>query len=164
MSRLITLFVVSLLALSFAISAQTIKNPKLAPADLSTAQSVVSEVGREGAELTYATRIDAAQKGSYDTLVIIYAKPGKNGKDYFGLVARGDQKYPLKIDKFGRAIKSGDKFLRMGIRHVEGQAPMLRLMASTTEAGKGEMQRNVDYQFDGQNFALISQSISPLAK
>ncbi|HYE75703.1 MAG TPA: hypothetical protein VEF04_20330, partial [Blastocatellia bacterium] len=100
----------------------------------------------------------------YDTLVIIYAKPGNSGKDYFGLVVRGDQKYPLKIDKFGRAVKAGDRFLRMGIRHVEGQAPLVRLMASANEPGKGEVQRNVDYQFNGQDFALIAQSTSPIAK
>jgi len=121
-------------------------------------------VGGEGAELTYATRIDAAEKGSFDTLIVIYAKPARGGKDYFGLVVRGEQKLPLKFDKSGRALKQGDQFLRMGLRHAEGKPPVLRLIAAAKEAGQGEMQRNVDYQFDGQNFALISQTLSPLAK
>lgn len=120
--------------------------------------------GGEGAELTYATRIDAAEKGSFDTLIVIYAKPARGGKDYFGLVVRGEQKLPLKFDKSGRALKQGDQFLRMGLRHAEGKPPVLRLIAAAKEAGQGEMQRNVDYQFDGQNFALISQTLSPLAK
>lgn len=164
MLRAFLLTLLAALWVSSAAATQTIRNPKLSAEDLTAAQTTVTEVGGEGAELTYATRIDAAEKGSFDTLIVIYAKPARGGKDYFGLVVRGEQKLPLKFDKSGRALKQGDQFLRMGLRHAEGKPPVLRLIAAAKEAGQGEMQRNVDYQFDGQNFALISQTLSPLAK
>jgi hypothetical protein len=158
------------LTLAFAASAQTVRNPKLSAEDLAAARAATASEEGEGAELTYAARIDAIEKGSFDTLVVIYAKPPaadtRSGgeKLYFGLVVRGEQKFPLKLDKAGRALKSGDRFLRLGLRHAEGKPPVLRLIAAASEAGGGEMQRNVDYQFDGRNFALLAQTLSPLAK
>jgi hypothetical protein len=145
--------------------AQIVRNPKLSPRDLSTAQDETRGAGGAGSELVYAVRIDAIQKGSFDSLVVIYAKPGKAGKDYFGLVVRDGKKYRLNLDQSGRALPSGDRFLRIGLRHEDSGAPLLRLMGATTEPGKtGEWQRNLDFRFNGTEFALIGQSTMPLPK
>ncbi len=146
------------------ISAQTIRNPKLSQKDLESAQSITREAGGANAELIYTTRLDAVQKGSYDSLVVVYAKATKGGKDYFALVAREGKNYPMIYDKQGRALKSGDNFLRIGLKHEEGKSPLLRLIGSFTDPAKGEMQRNVDYQFGGSGFAMIDQSMAMLAK
>jgi hypothetical protein len=170
MLRSVLLILTAFLTLPLAAPAQTIRNPKLSAEDLAAAQSVAGAEGGEGAELTYATRIDAVEKGRFDTLIVVYAKPpaarprAGGGKSYFAIVVRGEQKFPLKIDQAGRALKTGDRFLRMGLRHVEGKPPVLRLIAAANEPGAGEMQRNVDYQFDGQHFTLLTQTLSPLAK
>jgi hypothetical protein len=170
MLRSALVILMTTLTLSFAAPAQTVPNPKLSAEDLAAAQAVATAAGGEGAELTYATRIDAVEKGSFNTLVVVYAKPpdarprGGGAKSYFALVVRGEQKLPLKFDKSGRALKAGDRFLRMGLRHVEGKPPVGRLIAAASEPGAGEMQRNVDYQFDGQGFNLLTQTLSPLAK
>jgi len=145
--------------------AQMARNPKLSPQDLAAAQAETREAGGAEAELIYATRIDAVVKGSFDSLVVIYAKPVKGGKEYFGLIARDGKKYHLSLDQSGRALKSGDRYLRIGLKHEEGKAPLLRLMGATTEPGKpGEQQRNVDFQFNGSEFGLVGQSITPLPK
>lgn len=158
------LLLIASLSLCASAAAQTVPNPKLSPEDLGAAQSVAA-AGGEGAELTYAARIDAVEKGRFDSLVVIFAKPAPSGKEYYATVVRGENRYALKLDDAGRALKPGDRFLRMGLRHAEGKAPVVRLIAATkNEAGRGEMQRNLDYQFDGKQFALIAQTLSPLAK
>jgi hypothetical protein len=146
------------------ISAQTIRNPKLSQKDLESAQSVTRDLGGANAELVYTTRLDAISKGSYDSLVVVYAKETKSGKDYFAVVSRDGKNYPLQYDKSGRALKSGDKFLRIGLKHEEGKSPLLRLMGAFTDPVKGEMQRNVDYQFGGSEFSMIGQSMALAAK
>jgi len=147
------------------VTAQTVPNPKLSESDLGAARTEASVAGGAESELTYAARIDAVEQGKFDSLIVIYAKPGKSGKDYFGLVVREGKQYKLSLDKSGLALKSGDRFLRIGLRHEAGKAPLLRLMGATTEPGKtGEWQRNVDFQFNGSEFALISQSTVPLPK
>ncbi|HZS05173.1 MAG TPA: hypothetical protein VFD58_10095 [Blastocatellia bacterium] len=147
--------------------AQTIRNPKLGEQDLAAARAITSEAGGEKAELTYAVRIDAIEKGRFDTLVVIYARPASGGPDYFALVVQEDKKYRLAVDGSGRALKSGDQFLRMGLRHEEGKAPLLRLMGAVTERGRpgaGQRQRNVDYRFNGTEFVVVDQSVVQLPK
>jgi hypothetical protein len=159
----VTLVLIALAA--HCIVAQTVPNPKLSQSDLEAAKSETRVAGGAGAELTYAARIDAVERGKFDSLVVIYAKPGRSGKDYFGLVVREGKQHRLSLDKSGLALKSGDRFLRIGLRHEENKAPLLRLMSATTEAGKpGEWQRNVDFQFNGGEFALVGQSTTPLPK
>lgn len=140
------------------------RNPKLAAPDLEAAQAEAAASGGVNAELLYAARLDAVQKGSFDSLIVIYARPVKGGKDYYAVILREGGKLPLAIDKQGRALKAGDKFLRMGLKHEEGKSPILRLIASGVEPGKGEQQRNLDFRFNGTAFALETQSVVPLAK
>jgi hypothetical protein len=145
-------------------SAQVVRNPKLSPKDLDTAQDITKEAGGATAELIYTTRLDAIQKGSFDSLVVVYAKATKGSKDYFALVARDGKNYPLIFDKQGRALKAGDKFLRIGLKHQEGNSPILRLMGAFTNTDNSEMQRNLDFQFGGNGFALVDQSTSLLPR
>lgn len=144
--------------------AQLPSNPKLAAADLEAAQAETLASGGEKAELIYAARLDAVRKGSFDSLIVVYAKAARAGKDYYAVVLREAQKHPLAFDKQGRALKSGDKYLRMGLRHEEGKSPILRLISSTTDPVKGQQQRNLDFRFNGSNFALENQSVAPMAK
>jgi hypothetical protein len=145
-------------------TAQLARNPKISPDDLQAAQAETRESGGANAELIYAARLDAVQKGTYDSLIVIYAKAVKGGKDYFALIQRGGAKFPLAFDKQGRALKSGDKYLRMGLRHEEGKSPILRLIAQTTDPKLGEQQRNLDFQFNGTEFVLGAQSVTPIPK
>lgn len=145
-------------------SAQLARNPKISAPDLAAAQAETSLAGGATAELIYAARLDAVQKGAFDCLIVIYSKPVKNGKDYYAVILREEKKLALALDKQGRALKAGDKFLRMGLKHEEGKSPLLRLIGSTTDPAKGEQQRNLDYRFDGTAFVLEAQSLAPLAK
>jgi hypothetical protein len=166
MNRIIILILILLLLIATSISAtaQLARNPKIAPADLEAAKAETRESGGPGAELIYAARLDAIQKGSFDSLIVIYAKAVKNGKDYYALVLREGKKHPLAFDRQGRALKAGDKFLRMGLKHEDGKSPILRLIASTTDPKLGEQQRNLDFQFDGNGFTVVGQSTTALAK
>ncbi len=161
-------FILSLLALMIALSSETAaqlaRNPKISPPDLEAAKVETRESGGATAELIYAARLDAVQKGSFDSLIVIYAKAVKGGKDHFAVILRDGKKHPLGFDKQGRALKAGDKFLRMGLRHEEGKSPILRLIAATTDPKLGEQQRNLDFQFNGSEFALVNQSTTSLAK
>ncbi len=145
-------------------SAQLARNPKISPQDLEAAKNEARESGGANAELIYAARLDAIQKGSFDSLIVIYAKAVKNGKDYFAVILRDGKKFPLPYDKEGRALKPGDTFLHMGMRHEEGRSPILRLIAATSAPGKDNQQRNLDFQFDGSEFDLVGQSVTSLAK
>ncbi len=149
-------------------SAQVVRNPKLSKQDLETAQKQTRELGGTSAELIYSTRIDAIQKGSFDSLVVIYAKPVNSGKDYYAVVIRDSKNYPVAYDKQGRALKSGDRFLRIGLKHEPGpdtgNAPLLRLMAATIDPAKGEQQRNLDYRFIAGEFVLKDQSMTQIAR
>jgi hypothetical protein len=149
------------------VSSQVARNPKLSPKDLEASRQLTGEVGGSGAELIYAARLDVAQKGSFDSLVVIYARAVKGGKDFYALVARDGKNFPLSYDQEGRALKSGDEFLRIGLKYEEGRPPLLRLMgaaADSQKGQKGEMQRNVDFQFNGSEFALVGQSVMPIPK
>ena len=161
-------FVISLLALMIALSSEAIaqlaRNPKIAPADLEVAKAETREAGGATAELIYAARLDAIQKGSFDSLIVIYAKAVKGGKDYYAVVLRDGRKHPLAFDKQGRALKSGDKFLRMGLKHEEGKSPIVRLIGATTDPKLGEQQRNLDFRFNGSDFVVESQSLTAIAK
>ncbi|MDX2040235.1 MAG: hypothetical protein SF097_03255 [Acidobacteriota bacterium] len=142
-------------------------NPKIALPDFEAAKAETLASGGEQAELIYAARIDAVTRGAYDSLIVVYAKPAKTGQDYFALILREGQKLPLiadKKDKLARAFPAGDKYLRMGLRHEEGKAPLIRLMAATNDKEKGEQQRNLDFQFNGSEFVLVAESVMPLPK
>lgn len=142
-------------------------NPKIALPDFESAKAETLASGGEQAELIYAARIDAVTKGAYDSLIVVYAKPVKNGQHYFAVILREGQKLPLiadKKDKLARAFPPGDRYLRMGLRHEEGKAPLIRLMAATTDKEKGEQQRNLDFQFNGTEFVLLAQSSMSLPK
>lgn len=148
-------------------SAQLARNPKIAAPDLEAAKAETLASGGEQAELIYAARIDAVTKGTYDSLIVIYAKPAKSGKDYFAVILREGQKLSLiadKKDKLARAFPPGDKYRQMGLRHEEGKSPLIRLMSTATDKEKGEQQRNLDFQFNGTEFALVAQSMMPLPK
>jgi hypothetical protein len=142
-------------------------NPKISQPDFDAATAETLASGGEKAELVYAARIDAVTRGAYDSLIVIYAKPAKAGKDHFATILREGQKFPLvfdKKDKPGRALNPGDRFLQIGLRHEEGKSPLLRLMALTTDKEKGEQRRNLDFQFNGTEFAMLGQSTMPLPK
>lgn len=146
MKRFYTLFLCAALSLTaaVAVNAQMIANKKLSPSDLSAAQAETKSAGGADAQLVYATRLDAVQKGSFDSLVVIYAK----GKDTHALVVRGGKRYMLKADQGGQAVKAGDQFQRLGVRYEEGKAPVLRMFALNSGA-----LRNVDFRFNGTEFA-----------
>jgi len=164
MKSLTTWIVFLSVLLASAVFAQLASNPKIAAADLEAAQAETLASGGEKAELIYAARLDAVQKGSFDSLIVIYAKAARAGKEYYAVVLREARKYPLAFDKQGRALKSGDKYLRMGLRHEEGKSPILRLIGSTTDSVKGLQQRNLDFRFNGSSFVLENQSVAPMAK
>lgn len=144
--------------------AQLPSNPKLGAEDLLAAQTATTEAGGATAELLYAARLDAVQKSTFDCLIVIYAKPVKNGKEYFATILRAGLKFPLALDKPGRALKPGDKYSRMGLKHEEGKSPILRLIAEFTDPAKGKQQRNLDYRFNGTAFVLENQSVVATAK
>ncbi len=142
-------------------------NPKISQPDFDAAKAEMLVSGGEKAELIYAARIDAVTRGTYDSLIVIYGKPAKSGKDLFAFIVREGQKSPLvldKKDKLGRALNTGDKFLQIGLRHEEGKSPLVRLMAETVDKEKGRQRRNLDFQFNGTEFALVGQSLMPLPK
>jgi hypothetical protein len=150
--------------ISFAQAPPLASNPKLAAPDLDAAQAETLASGGEKAELIYAARLDAVSKGTYDCLIVVYAKTVRAAKEYYAVVLRETQKLPLAFDKQGRALKSGDQYLRMGLKHEDGKSPLLRLIGSTTDAAQGPQQRNLDFRFNGGGFVLESQSLVPLAK
>lgn len=142
-------------------------NPKISLPDFETAKAETLAAGGEQAELIFAARIDAVTRGSYDSLIVVYAKATRTGQNYFAIILREGQKYPLVFDpkdKSGRALPTGDKYLRMGLRHEDGKPPLIRLMGSTVDKEKGVQQRNMDFQFNGTEFALVGQSIMSLPK
>lgn len=163
-SLIIILLVVALVSTALSLTPQLARNPKLSAPDLEAAKTATAEAGGTNAELIYAARLDAAQRGSYDSLIVVYAKAARRGKDHFAFVLRDGKRLPLAYDKEGRALKAGDKFLRIGLRHEEGKAPLLRLMGGMTDPVKGEQQRNVDFQFNGSEFALLGESLMAVAK
>ena len=142
-------------------------NPKISQPDFDAAKAETLASGGVKAELIYAARIDAVTRGSYDSLIVIYGKPAKGGKDLFAVIVREGLKSPLvfdKKDKLGRALNPGDKFLQIGLRHEEGKSPLLRLMAETVDKEKGRQKRNLDFQFNGTEFAMVAQSTMPLPR
>ena len=138
-----------LLLAALAVSAQQIPNKKLSQSDLEAAQAETKSAGGNQATLVYATRLDAVQKGAFDSLVVIYAK----GTDYYAMVVRAGKRYMLKTAQKEQAIQSGDHFQRLGIKYEEGKAPLLRLFATDN---RGAL-RNVDYRYNGLDFVPEGQ-------
>ena len=154
-----------LLALTCGLAAaQSVRNPKLSPQDLESATKLIRDLGGAGAELTYAARLDLIQKGSFDSLVVVYALPVSSGKDYYAIVSREDKKYPVTTGKKGPLLNPGDKFLRVGLKHQEGSPSLFRIMGAFNDPSRGEMQRNVDFQFNGTEFAFVAKSEMPLPR
>ncbi|MEP7273969.1 MAG: hypothetical protein ABI882_20885 [Acidobacteriota bacterium] len=144
---------------------QTVRNPKLAPADLETARSTTKESGGAEAELVYSARIDGVTKGTFDSLVVVYGKGSGPAREFYAAVIRDGKKYALAGEKSGRALPTGDRFLRIGLRHEGDKAPLLRLMSAIGESGSAdERQRNLDFQFDGKEFQLVGQSTATPAR
>lgn len=136
------------LAASLAVNAQMIANKKLSPSDLEAAQAETKSAGGQGAQLVYATRLDAVQKGTFDSLVVIYGK----GSETYGMVVRAGKRYMLKVGQAGQLVKAGDQFQRMGVKYEEGKSPVLRMFA----LGGGAL-RSVDYRFKGTEFVMEGQ-------
>ena len=139
------------------VSAQIVRNPKLAPADLESAKDVSRTRGGNGADLVYAARIDAVTKGKFDSLVVVYSTGSEAGKEYYAVVVRDGQKLPLAAEASGLALPKGDRFLRIGLKHDAEKTPLLRLMGAVGGSADGE--RNVDFRFDGKEFTLIEQTV-----
>jgi hypothetical protein len=55
-------------------------NPKISQPDFDAAKAEMLVAGGEKAELVYAARINAVQR-SYDSLIVVYQKPARAGKD-----------------------------------------------------------------------------------
>lgn len=142
-------------------------NPKISRPDFDAAKTEMLAAGGEKAELVYAARIDAVTRGAFDSLIVIYDKPAKTGAESFAFILREAQRHPLvfdKQDKAARALKPGDKFLQIGLRHEEGKSPLIRLMTETVDKEKVRQRRNLDFQFNGTEFAQVGQSLMPLPK
>src|SRR5262245_63312978 len=114
--------------------AQVVRNPKLSSSDLDAAMNQMRQAGGATAELIYSVRIDAFDRGNFDSLVIVYAKAVKGGKDYYAMVIRDKKTFPLVFDKEGRALRSGDRFLRIGLKHETGKPPIVRLMGASNDS------------------------------
>ncbi len=138
---LLTLLVVC----AVSASAQLIANKKLSPDDLGAAQSEIKAAAGKDAQLVYATRLDAALKGTFDSLVVVYAK----GNDHYAMVLRAGKRMMLETSKGATAIKAGEQFQRMGVKYEEGKAPLLRFFSLNGGALKA-----TDYRFNGTEFAL----------
>lgn len=138
-------------------NAQIVRNPKLATADLESARDATKAGGGSGAELVYAARIDAVAKGTFDSLVVVYATGAVPNKQYYAVVLREGQTLRLAADKSGVALPKGDRFLRIGLRHEVEKAPLLRVMGAIGEGD--DQQRNLDFRFNGKEFELIDQSV-----
>lgn len=164
-SRVVAITVAALLMGSVVTAGQMVRNPKLSATDLGVARDATKEAGGAEADLVYSARIDAVTKGSFDSLVVIYSKAAGGAKDYYALVIRDGQRLSLAGEKSGRALPSGDRFLRIGLRHQDGKAPLLRVMGATGPAGQpDERQRNLDFQFTGKEFELVAQSTASVAR
>jgi hypothetical protein len=88
--------------------------------------------------------LDAAVKGTFDSLVVIYAK----GSEHFAMVVRAGKRMMLAQSSGGTVIKAGEQFQRMGFKHEDGKAPLLRFYSLTGGALKA-----TDYRFNGTEFA-----------
>src|SRR5262245_53932386 len=130
---LFSIFAVIIIAPGFT-PGQVVRNPKLSSSDLETAKNQMRQTGGATAELIYSVRIDAVDRGSFDCLVIVYAKAVKGGKDYYAMVIRDKKTFPLVFDKEGRALRSGDRFLRIGLKHETGKPPIVRLMGASNDS------------------------------
>jgi hypothetical protein len=138
-----------LMLVTLAVGAQQIPNKKLSQSDLEAAQSELKSAGGKDAVLIYTTRLDAVQRGAFDSLVVIYSK----GNDHYAMVVRGGKRYMLKAAQKEQAIQPGNRFLRLGIKYEEGKAPLLRLFATDSS---GAM-RNMDYRYNGLDFVPEGQ-------
>jgi hypothetical protein len=134
-----------LVTAALTVNAQIIANKKLSNSDLQAAQAEAKSAGGKDAQLIYATRLDAVDKGVFDSLVVIYGK----GQETYAMVVRGGKRYMLKADPSGQAVKPGEQFQRMGVKYEAGKAPLLRLFTVS-----GGALRNADYRFNGTEFTM----------
>src|SRR4249919_358963 len=82
------LLLVLFLLVGVPVAAQSIKNPRLSSEDLNAATSAAKAVQGDTAELIYAARLDAVEKGKYDCLVVISSIGAGQSKRYIAQVVR----------------------------------------------------------------------------
>ena len=161
----LSMFAGLIVACAISSAAQTIKNPRLSASDLDAATAAARSVQGPEAELVYATRVDAIEKGKLNCLVVVSASGTGDTKKYVVQVIRDGSAFKLAAGETGNALPPGDRFLKIGLRHEVGKAPILRLMSATREKGdQDERQRNLDFQYQGTEFALVGQSVTSIAK
>lgn len=146
---------------------QVVPNRGLTPADLDLARTLTTEVsgaaGGVTAELVYAHRFDPVTRGQFDSLLVLYSRRSDQGPaEYFAFVHRNGERLILALDSRGHALQPGDLFLRIGLRRLPDQPPILRVVGSFDDPVLGPSQRNVDFQFKGTDFILVGQSVSRL--
>jgi hypothetical protein len=159
------LVLTGLILTAVSVAAQTIRNPRLSASDLEAAKDAAKSAQGPDAELVYATRVDAIEKGKLNCLVVVSAATAGTAKAYVVQVIRDGSALKLVAGESGNAVASGDRFLKIGLRHEDGKAPILRVMSATREKGSGdERQRNLDFQYQGTEFALVGQSVTSIAR
>ena len=142
---------------------QVVPNRGLTPADLDLARTLTGEVGGPTAELVYAHRFDPVTRGQFDSLLVVYYRKNDRGQsESFAFIHRDGQRLILALDSRGRVLPPGDRFLRVGLRRLPDQPPILRVVGSFDDPALGSSQRNVDYQFNRTDFALVGQSVNRL--
>ena len=142
---------------------QIVPNRGLTPADLDLARALSLEVGGANAELVYAHRFDPVTRGQFDSLLVVYYRKNDRGQsESFAFIHRDGQRLILALDSRGRVLPPGDSFLRVGLRRLPDQPPILRVVGSFDDPALGSSQRNVDYQFNRTDFALVGQSVNRL--
>ncbi|MFZ4794201.1 MAG: hypothetical protein ACOYLN_08710 [Blastocatellia bacterium] len=150
-------FLICLFAASHG-AAQTIPNRGLTAVDLETARALTLEVGGATAELVYANRFDVVARGEFDSLLVVYTKPGDQAGSYYAFIERNGQRLILAPDTDGRLLPRGDSFRRVGLQRRPSGSAVLRIISAFTDPANGVSRRNLDFQFNGTDFALIAQS------
>ena len=140
---------------------QVVPNRGLTPADLELARSLANESGGATAELVYAHRFDPITRGKFDSILVLYSRRSDSGPaEYFAFIHLDGQRLVLALDPSGRVLPHGDLFLRIGLRRLPDQSPILRIVGSFNDPVLGSSLRNVDFQFNRTGFLLIGQSVN----
>lgn len=138
--------------------AQVIPNRGLTAVDLEIARTLTLEVGGAAAELVYANRFDVITRGEFDSLLVVYSKPGDPNSSYFAFIEHKGQRLILALNREGNLLPSGDAFRRIGLQRKPSGPTLLRIVSSFNDPANGLSRRNLDFQFNGTDFALIAQS------
>ncbi|NBO65771.1 MAG: hypothetical protein EBU88_13175 [Acidobacteria bacterium] len=154
--------VVLLVALSLSpLPAQVVPNRGLTAADLALARTLLLDVGGEKAQLVYSHRFDPIQRGEFDSLLVVYDRNDDQGiRETFAFIHRREERLIIALDPKGRVLLPGDIFLRIGIRRLPDQPPIVRFVGSFNDKSLGPSLRNVDYQFNRTDFSPVNQSVT----